>query len=335
MPTVDDAMIRSDHRRFQSLQREALDWLTRVTSGDATVGELRQFEAWREQSEAHAEAYRSALGIWRSLAAAGRETATAEDRAIVAGQPSSSPFPMGRRMFLAGGLAASAAVVGVVAVRPPFGFWPSLSDLLADYRTGAGEQRTVTMAEGVSAELNTRTTIGRRSVAQGEAIELISGEVAITSACSEDHPFTVLAGTGRIRSAHAQFDVRHYGDLVRVTCLDGAVQVEHAGTSMPLRTNQQASYSSSGIGPVGTVDPVVVMAWQQGLLIFRDEPLSRVVEEVNRYWSGRIILLDAGLGRRRVTARIELARIGEVIVYVRTVLGAEVRTLPGGVVLLS
>ena len=338
MLTVDGAMIRSNHRSFRLLQREALDWLLRVTSGEATVGELQQFEAWRGQSEVHAKAYRSALGIWHSLEAAGRETATAADLAITAraaGGPLSSKTFADRRAVLAGGLAAAAAVAGVLLVRPPLGLWPSVSDLLADYHTAAGEQRTVAVTEQVSAELNTRTSIGRRSVGQGEAIELIRGEVAILSACSTDHPFTLLAGSGRTRSASARFDVRYDGDLVRVTCLDGAMQIEQAGASTMLQANQQAFYSDRGIGPVRTVDSAIVTAWRQGLLIFRDEELSRVVEEVNRYWSGRIIVLDDSLGRRRVTARVELARIGEVISYVQTVLGAKVRTLPGGVVLLS
>jgi transmembrane sensor len=328
-------MIRSNHPSFRSLQREALDWLLSVTSGDATVGELQQFEGWRARSEAHAEAYRSALGIWQSLEAAGRETARAADRAMVAESSSATPFAAGRRMFLAGGLAVAASAAGVLVVRPPLGLWPSLSEMLADYHTVAGERRTVTVTEEVSAELNTRTSIGRRSVVQGEAIELLTGEVAISSTCSGDRPFIVLAGGGRTRSARAKFDVRYDGGLVRVTCLDGVVQIEQTGASTVLQANQQASYSDRGINPVSTIDPAIVTAWRQGLLIFHDEQLSEAVEEVNRYWSGRIILLDAALGRRRVTARIELARIGEVISYVQTVLGAKVRTLPGGVVLLS
>jgi transmembrane sensor len=328
-------MIRSNHRRFRSLQREALDWLLCVTSGDATTGELRQFAAWRGQSRAHAEAYRSALCIWQSLEKAGRESATVADRATAVRALSSPTFAADRRILLGGGLAAAAADVGVVAVRPPLGLWPPLSDLLADYHTGAGERRTIAVAKDVSAELNTRTAIDRRSGAQGEAIELIAGEVGIANACGADRPFIVLAGGGQMRSTRAKFNVRYDSDQVCVTCLDGAVQIERAGASATLEARQQASYSDRGIATISTVDPTLVTAWQQGLLIFRNEELSQVVEEVNRYWSGRIIVLDADLRHRRVTARIELTRIGEVISYVQTVLGAKVRTLPGGVVLLT
>jgi transmembrane sensor len=328
----DDAMIRS--KQLRSLEREAVEWLLRLTSGDATVGEMRQFESWRRRSEIHAEAYRGALGIWRSLGVAGHEVASATDRAIAAGRVPPPAFAS-RRMFLTGGLTTAAAAAGVAVIRPPLGLWPSLSDVLADYHTVAGERRTVAVTEQVSAELNTRTAVDRRSVARGEAIELIKGEVAISSTCSADQPFIVLAGGGRTRSARAKFNVRNEAPLVRVICLEGAVQIEQASSSMLLSAGQQAFYSERGISAAGAVDPSVVTAWQRGLLIFRDEELSQVVEEVNRYWSGRIVVLDTELGRRHVTARIELARIGEVISYVQTVMGAKVRTLPGGVVLLG
>jgi transmembrane sensor len=330
-----DAMIPSNHRRPGVLEREALDWLLRLTSGEATADQLRQFSAWRSQSKVHAEAYRSALGIWRSLDVAGREIASPADRAVLAERTRPAALAASRRMFLAGGLAAAAAAAGIVVVRPPLGLWSSMSDLLADYHTAAGEQRTVTVTEKVSAELNTRTSIDRRIVPQGEAIELIKGEVAISSACSADDPFVVLAAGGRTRSARAKFNVRYEGGLVRVTCLEGTVQIEQGAASMVLQSDQQASYSDRDISSASSIDPTIVTAWQRGLLIFRDEQLSQVVEEVNRYWSGRIVVLDRDLGSRRVTLRIELARIGEIISYVETVLGAKARSLPGGVVLLS
>ena len=312
----------------------------RATSGDATADDLRTLQAWRDRSPAHAEAYRHALAVWDRFETAGREVMTSEDRTMIAAGPwpGTGARSPGRRAFLAGGLAASAAAAGVMMVRPPLGLWPSWSDLTADYRTQAGAQRTISFAEGVSVEMNSRTSIGLRSTPgqnHGDAIELISGEVAISAACSADRPMVVFAGGGQTQSAQAKFDIRHDGGSIRVICLEGAVQVERAAVRTTLRAREQASYSEGGIGPIMTIDPAAVMAWQQGLLIFRDEPLAQVLDEVNRYWTGRIILLDADLGRRRVTARIELARIGEVISYVRSTLGAKVRTLPGGVVLLS
>ncbi|MFX8723624.1 hypothetical protein ABTM71_19355, partial [Acinetobacter baumannii] len=64
-------------------------------------------------------------------------------------------------------------------------------------------------------------------------------------------------------------------------------------------------------------------------------PLSQVIDEINRYRSGKIILLNADLGRLPLDATFRLDRIEEAVPKIAHVFGARVRTLPGGVVLLS
>src|SRR5215469_1449801 len=86
----EDGMIRSNRRRSRALQREAPDQLMHATSGRATMADLGRLEAWRGRSPAHGEAYRRALGVWQALEAAGREAATAEDRALLAGAGSAA-----------------------------------------------------------------------------------------------------------------------------------------------------------------------------------------------------------------------------------------------------
>src|ERR1700761_3967712 len=99
-------MIQPNHHSFRVLQREALDWLMRVSAGDAPGGELRQFEAWRGQSALHAEAYRSALKIWQSMGEAGRQVPA--EMIAAAKSPPAGAFFSNRRMLLGGGLPAKA-----------------------------------------------------------------------------------------------------------------------------------------------------------------------------------------------------------------------------------
>ncbi|MFH0297632.1 FecR domain-containing protein [Bradyrhizobium sp. 31Argb] len=319
------------------LQGEALERLMHATSGHATVADLRDLEAWRTRSAAHADAYRRALGIWESLGTAAREAKTAADHVMIAGQVRAGGRPVGRRAFLIGGAAAAAATVAAgFVLQPPLGLWPSLPDLMADYRTGAGENRAVALADGLSIEMNTRTSIVRRPSDDGEErIELLAGEAAIVAAQNASKSLTTIAADGRVFAARAQANLRNDAGAVHVTCLSGSVQVECGGRTATLRAGEQLAYSPQLVSPVAVVDPAMIMAWKRGLLIFRDEPLAQVLDEVNRYWRGRIVLLNTDLGHRRVTVRIELARIEEVVSYVRSVLGAKVRTLPGGVVILT
>lgn len=317
----------------EAIRREALDWVMRLTSGEATTADAEALERWRRSSRAHRRAFAEANRLWDGLQpaaalSAGRRT----DRAA----PSRSPPAFGRRAALGGALAASAA--GCAALLGPQ-IRLSLAEAAADIRTGVGQQKGVDFEGGASARLNTRTSIfvtAPRSGEHGvERIELVSGEAAITTAPEGRGSFTVVAERGRTIATEARFNIRNDGDAVRVACMEGSVEVEHMGRVARVGANRQLTYTATSLGEAGALDAEAVTAWQRGLLMFRDEPLARVIEEVNRYRSGRIILLSAELGRRTVLATFRVDRIEEVVPRLQAVFGLAVRTLPGGLVLLS
>ena len=317
------------------LMRDALAWVVRLRSGEATKADLAALQAWRDQSEDHDEAFKQAALLWKDLRAASeviKEERKGQPYAFRSRQPQ---WMASRRAVLGGAIAASAAAYMVV--QPPLGLWPSFSELTADYRTGKGEQRDLSLAQGISVRLNTQTSMTLRRSEQGESqAELISGEAAITAKRSPDRPFILLAGSGRIMTAQAMFNTRCIDGVVSVTCAEGEVEVEHAQSVVRIRQEQRVNYSSAEglIGPV-VGDVVQATAWRQGLLIFRDRPLAEVVEEVNRYRHGRIVVTNAVLGQRMVNGTFHLHRLDDFIGQVRQLFGANVRSLPGGVVLLS
>jgi transmembrane sensor len=199
-----------------------------------------------------------------------------------------------------------------------------------------GQQRRVTTEGGTMIELNTQTSIDIRLSAGGtERIELIAGEAAIATAANASRSIMALAGDGRATATDATFNMRRSGASVCVTCVTGVVLVEYRGRPVRLQQRQQVSYSDEGMGTPVEVDPVGVTAWQDGILVFHDEPLGRVIEEVNRYWPGRIIVANANLGERLVTARFKLDHLEDVITQIKLVFHANVTRLPGGVVVLS
>ena len=51
----------------------------------------------------------------------------------------------------------------------------------------------------------------------------------------------------------------------------------------------------------GAVAPDEVASWLNGQIVARNRPMTNVIEEIRRYYSGRIVLLDGALGARRVT----------------------------------
>ncbi len=240
---------------------------------------------------------------------------------------------MSRRAVVGGALAAAAA--GIMVVRPPLDLWPSLLELRADFRTGVGEQREVAVVDGVAVQMNTRTSISLGSGGAPGTVELIAGEASFKVADRRAETFSVIAAGGRTTSTEAQFDVRVDGASVWVTCLANEAHVEHRTQRLVLKSRQRVSYGDSGFGDVVAIDPSIAAAWQQGLIICNMMPLADLIQELNRYRFGRIVLLNAEFGRSPVNGRFRIDRPDEALVQIERAFGIHARTLPGGLVLLS
>jgi transmembrane sensor len=330
MTEFDDTEARTD------LEREALARVRRLVSGEPTVDDVENTERWKRLSPAHAEAFAFASRLWDRLGPAGRNVLEQRGELLLSGRSPIERVHVSRRAML-GGAVAAAVSVAYVSVRPPFDLWPSLSELTADYRTATGEQRRIALADGASVELNTQTSITfRAGTEKRDRIELISGEAVISTGRDLKTPLTVIVGDGRISSGNARFNVRYDGHAsCGVTCLEGAVSVERHGTVVALEAGRRISYADWGLGALNAIDPDIATAWQNGLLVFRQTPLSEVVAEINRYRPGKIVLMNADLGRRPVNARFRVDNVNEIMTLAQRVFGAKITSLPGRVVLLT
>ncbi|UQV44236.1 DUF4880 domain-containing protein [Janthinobacterium lividum] len=301
--------------------QQAAAWWARLRSDDFTQADAAALRAWCARSPAHARAWRELKQVWQALDPALQEAAP--QRAAVLAFP---PRP-GRRAFLGGALAAG---VAMLALRPPLGAWPSLQDLSADYRTGTGEQRQVALSQQMTVQMNTQTRINVRAP---EAIELLDGEAEILASGARQ-PVTVVAGAGRLLAQSARFNVRHTDDAVCVTCLAGAVEVHWQQRRQTLDAGQQLVYDERGV-QAATAAPEEASAWRTGALSFVGKPLADVVDEINRYRPGRVVLRNAELGRRLVRMRFSIGQTDGALAMIRDLYGAQMTSLPGGIVLLS
>jgi transmembrane sensor len=313
----------------EQMKREAQHWLVRLSSGQATAADADALKAWCGQSSLHAKAFAEANLLWEALGPAAGNVDQAPPPAA------NSNIAFGRRAFLGGAIAASAAGAFYLAWRPPLELWPSASEFAADYRTAAGQRRQITGENGVSIDLNTKTSLNVRRGDQGQSFDLVSGEAAVATAQKLAAPISITAAGGEVRTSDARFNLRCEGSGAVVTCERGSVDIAYAGTVTTLQSGRRVSYGDGVIAAASTADPAVTMAWREGKLVFRGTPLSEVVDEINRYRSGRIVLMNEALGRRPVDASIPIDRVGDLIDLIRQAYGARLRELPGGVSILS
>ncbi|QXI36481.1 FecR family protein [Pseudomonas xantholysinigenes] len=292
------------------LQRQAQDWLVRLTSGLATEADAQALRLWCARSPAHAEAFAQARQLWQLLGPAARQ-------ARQAAMPTVS-----RRAVLGGAVAASAALLVWRG-----GWLEGFAVAPAAFATETGEQRRIELAPGIELELNVRTRIGR----ERQGIALLSGEIEVQA----HQAVQVRAGAGVISAEQARFNVREDDEGVCVTCLSGALRIAAGGRVEALPAGRQQRYGAQGLGKAQSFDASQVMAWRERMLVLRDASLAQVIDEINRYRQGRLVLLNPSLGRRRVQARFSFDQLPQAAELIRAAYGARCLELPGGVVLVS
>ena len=245
-----------------------------------------------------------------------------------------------RRSILLGGAVVVVAGAAYGAARPPFGLWPSLAELNADYHTRTGEQQHITLAGDVAVSLNTQTSLAVLSTDDAhDRVELIGGEASFILPAGVARSFSVLAAGGKAITNGGKFDVRYTpgsGDaFVSVTCFDGHVRIEKDVNAADLGPGERVRYGSSGLTQVAAVDPTIASEWQRGIVEFRATPLAEAVEEINRYRPGRIILRNDALGRQPLSGRFRIDQMDMVLAQLEFAFSARVQRWPGGFVVLS
>lgn len=307
------------------LTRQALAFVVRLTSGEATEADAAALKGWRASGKAHEQAYRDAVHLWQQLGKAAAPRATASIHPF--------PTPVSRRGFLRSG-ALAASVAGLALAAGGYGvLGPSMGALFADYRTAVGERRTVELPDGSQIEMNTQTALSVRFTDGERRIDLIEGEALFTVASNKARPFVVHAAAGTTTAVGTVFSVHRTDSQVSVTCVEGTIDVT-AKRVARLTAGQQIHYGQD-IGDVSDVDAMVATAWSKGLLIFRDERLGQVLEQVNRYRSGWIVVADAKRADHKITGVFHLDRTEELLRHIEQTLGLSETRITSKLIVLS
>lgn len=317
------------------LRLEGLGHLNHLLSGNATEADATELSAWRAQSPAHEFAFRSAVRL-RQVVRVAEGVENPETIGIssnVTSLDAQRTKRHSRRAFLGGAIAASFAG-GMLFVGRSLDMVPSLSELNAKYRTGTGERLVVRLDDGAIIELNTRTSINLRNDLAMPAVELVSGEAVLTS--GRAGTAALVAGKGISIGNNGQFSARRTDTEICITCLSGEVRVEWGGEQRRLVAAQEVRYDDRGIGAVSAqANTTVLTAWRNGTLIFQDMPMRQVIQEINRYREGRVVLANGALEARRLSGTYNIDRLDEFFDQAELAIGAKVTRLPGDVVILS
>ena len=321
-----------------SAREAATAWFVRVQSDAATADDWNALTLWLEASPAHAEAFGTVEALSDEIdEAAGVILAALEPRSAEilpfrqserrqAVRPRRAPAPAWSRGAIAAAFVGLAAAIG-------FGMWQASEGPLQTYRTGPGETRAITLADGSHIRLDAASTMSVRLGLFRRRVELGDAEATFDVAKDARRPFEIAVGDQRVRVIGTEFNIRNYDGFTAVTVRRGIVAVyqkDEGGQPLARLTKgaELRHVAGSTQFTERQVDPDSAFAWTQGRLICDDLPLSEIVPYLNRRYSTHISLAP-GLASRRFSGVLELSDERDVVRRLATYLSLTMRGSEG------
>lgn len=330
--------------RIDDRHREAAsEWFVMLQSPNAEPSPelLQQWVRWISVPE-HRRAYDAIEDTWGSVGALQRPRSAShaaratddydgsisvaqwrkKDRAFQPGDRRRPTRPAPIRVLVAATLLAAAiglAWVSGIHWRPN-----GLREPVIAHETRAAEHQEIRLSDGSTIALGAKTEITAQYGDSRRTVVLIRGEALFRVAHDPKRPFQVVAGGAAITAVGTAFNVRRRDDQVVVTVSEGSVEVtplpEHAveeqdGNRVDVTPRQhwtkrvergeEISYDAGGrFIALRVADAELAIAWRDGRLEYRSEPLRNVIPDVNRYSRRPIILGDPAVGELLFTGTV-------------------------------
>lgn len=318
-----------------SIERQAREWLIRMDGDEPLSNADREaLQEWIQRSALHREELTRLANFWSQaniltelgvcLESAARERSGARWVAPIA-------------------VAASAVLASVIVA---WWYLHRMDEAVnGTYGTVIGQQKAISLSDGSSIQLNTDSQVQVVYSGAWRKIRLLRGEALFFAKADSNRPFEVYAANRVVRAIGTAFAVHFEGNTVDVTVTKGVVDVgEEAGSAQTTAIPEpiEASPPARSLGRLkagemtrvggGGSDHLDVhrlaepelrrrMAWQEGYLAFSGEPLSEVIEQVNRYSPVTLEIGDPKLASVAIGGRFRIGDLDAVLDVLHTNFG--------------
>ena len=296
---------------LEKASREATDWLIRLQEDPGGHETGRAFEAWLTASPANAAAWAEMQYVADGFAEI--EPARREhwlDFAQRAGPEETRRERRRARTGLALHWPRLEGAVAAVFCMALFAGAFLIEKTGADHKTGPAEVRTVMLDDGSAVTLAPQSAMDVSISTQERHVRLVYGMAYFDIAADAARPFRVEAGDAVATVLGTGFEVRQDGDEAEISVEHGRVRAAyvraHASAGQILARGETARVSASGNIIRGERSPWRIAAWREGRLIAEDTAMGALVDELRRYYAGKIIIADKAFADLPVTGVYDL-----------------------------
>jgi transmembrane sensor len=299
-----------------TIDDQASIWLVRLDNGNLSEQSRKELKVWLSVDKRHQVALKAMADVWDGM---DEVLLNLDDKNL---SEKTLLWPVLEPMLKPLALAASVSFLAV------FLWFAMPNDVQKNsYATLIGQQMDATFDDGSIIHLNTNTRIETEFSDKKRIIKLIKGEALFEVAHDPERPFIVYAGDRLVQAIGTKFVVHLKSENIQVTVTDGKVKMSKVALDTKLddikalnNTTMQKDdvYIAKGekviVGSnkrpkLTHMKPENIkrkLAWLDKKLIFENEELFDVIEEINRYDDVKIVLKEPSLHNIRISGRFDL-----------------------------
>lgn len=304
-------------RTINTIDNEASIWLVRLDGGNLSDGTRKELKRWLSADTRHPIALKAMTSIWDDM----DEVLMTIDNHNSSGNV--ALWPILKPVFEPLLVAASISFMAIF-------IWFAMPVNVQEnsYVTIVGQQMDVTFDDGSVIHLNTNSRIETEFTDEKRIIKLVKGEALFEVAHDANRPFIVYAGDRLVQAIGTKFVIHLGSENIKVTVTDGKVKMSKVALNKTLTDikalnntdiqkddvyiikGEKVTVGSDHTPKITRIKPENMqreLSWIDGKLIFANEELFDVIEEINRYVDVKIVLKDPSLHKIPISGRFDLA----------------------------
>ena len=255
--------------------KEAAEWIVLIQASALTDAQQIEFEAWKNQSEAHQTAWLKAEYLLSSF-----DHFPENGQEIIKKGNQAARFQWTKQLVVA----CITCLGSIIAWNSEYKYlW------LSDYSTAIGQQKNVILKDGTQLQLNTDTALDVRYTSHQRTLRLHYGEIQIHTAkeTHSDRPFFVETESAHLQALGTVFNVQYLKNKQQQTCLgviESAVKVtlNQSKKMTVVQAGEQLCFDDTDFKALGQLDPNVLV-WKNQMIMAFEMPLEQLLQEIGRY----------------------------------------------------
>jgi transmembrane sensor len=205
-----------------------------------------------------------------------------------------------------------------------------------------GRKSKVTLSDGTQVNLNYESQLKFPKVFEGNIrkVELI-GEAFFEVVKNDTMPFVVQAGDLETEVLGTSFNIRAYGreQNAEVSLVTGKVKINYVNEPANkgithLSPGEQLRYdSNSGQTVKSTFDLEEVIAWKEGIILFKDAGFEEFIDQLERWYGVDFQIYGTPSKKWKVNGRYENQKLDDILMGLNFVYGLEYKIQGKNVIL--